>query len=638
MRISSLAAILQSVTTLAAIGCGEGASGVRPDAGSPRDGAADGRPDEGDGSRPGDGRGPDAGVGPSYPTPITERTAVRTHACRVGRDRTDHVPRQWSGREGIVTTRAGVTYLARLESIPPNTLFPGGPGPAQLVVSTLGTDGTLGPTSTLATGDEFGWLAVAPAGEGFNLLWTASTSLRLAGFSAQGNISRPARQIDVPGVGFNSRPRMAAGPDGGYAVAYGVVREGRPPEVHLFVMDAAGTILARPRRLGTGIAPYASLTVEIAASPEGYAVVWWGGDRDAGRIEFAKTDLRGQELVAARTISAPPPADVQIGGSVLFDPPTASILTIEDGYLAAWVERRRIGFSESGAWSITRVARLDWSGVVRGEPVPVRAPALEVDEVEPSMVRFGDTVALFVGQGIAHLSLWWLRARPPDRPAADRSTHPESGEQRRQRDQRWSAERRGASPSGRRGGRLVAADHFQPHLPHLGHGRVGHVCLRTDLGQVQVEQRSEHRAERRSVAGESGDQAGGRHGPTGITHDPRRGSGRRLIEAHPHAEGGELIGLERVAAAAAADGGKRHHQVPVRLPVDQAGGVSELVGGDEIPHFGVYRRELTDQDAVQEEHGGKSRREIDVRPGARVLGPLGDEGRDQRRRDGDAGR
>jgi hypothetical protein len=422
MRGSTIWMMSLLMPSLATLGCGEGDSGgVRPDAQS----APDARPlDSGPGPADADaapppspdagvdagadaqpdaaGGTPDTGPGLDDPTPITERMGASTHECRVARDRTDHSPRQWSGRQSIVTTAAGTAFLARLEGMSPDPMFPGYPGPVKLVVSSMATDGTLGASVTVseANPDTFGGLAAAPAGDGFRLLWSEGSSLRLAGFSAQGTISMAARTIEVPGIGLQSAPRIAAGADGGFGVVYAVRRQDQPAEVRFFTLDAAGTLRGAPRLIGTSASAFADPATAIAASADGYALLWRGPAGTAGRIEFASADLLGAERTAPKTISRPPPVNVMIGGGAGFDPATTALLPVEDGYLAAWVEMRMDPSSfSSGAWSIVRMARLTPTGVVQGMAAPLRAVTESFDEVEPALTPFGDLVAVTWGRG-----------------------------------------------------------------------------------------------------------------------------------------------------------------------------------------------------------------------------------------------
>jgi hypothetical protein len=335
-------------------------------------------------------------------TPLTHRARGNTHPSRVVRGRTDHSPRQWSGREALVTTRGGTAFLARLEGMSPDPMFPGIPGRASLLVSSLGTDGSFGPPVTVSSADPdtIGGVTLAASGDGFVAVWTEGSALRMAGFDAQGMLSAAAHTIDLPGIGPDSRPKIAVAPDGGFGLVYGVRTEGRPTDVQFVALDGSGRPRGGPRLLGTSASSFADPATAIAAGADGYAILWRGPSGTAGRIDFAKADLTGAERVAPRTISAPPPPLVMVGGASGFDPASTSIVPVEGGYLAAWTEARWDPSSfMSSAWSIVRLARLDSSGVVQGQAVSLRAPAVDFDEVEPSLVPFGNAVALFWGRG-----------------------------------------------------------------------------------------------------------------------------------------------------------------------------------------------------------------------------------------------
>jgi hypothetical protein len=352
--------------------------------------------------------GPDSGgsdggdAAASDPTPVTDRASSNTHRCQVMRGRTDHSPRQWSGRQALITTRGGTAYLARLESLSPNPMFPDLPGRGTLLVSSLGTDGSFGPPVTISSAepDTIGGVTLAASGNGFVAVWTEGAALRMAAFDAEGKLNAPAQTIAVPGIGLESRPKIAAAPDGGFGLVYGVHTEGRAPEVHFVALDGSGRPRSGARLLGTGVSSFADPATAIAADNDGYAILWRGPSGTAGRIEFAKADLTGVERIAPRTISTPPPPLVMVGGGAGFDPATTSIVPVEGGYLAAWTESRWDPNSfMSSAWSIVRLARLDPSGVVQGQAVPLRAPLIDFDEVEPSLVPFGNAVAVFWGRG-----------------------------------------------------------------------------------------------------------------------------------------------------------------------------------------------------------------------------------------------
>ena len=344
----------------------------------------------------------DGGPGPTDPadaTPITERpTLTITHQCRVDRGRTDHSPRQWSGRQSMVTTLGG-TFLGRLEATAPDPLLPLIPGRPRLLVSPLAPDGTFGQPVTVSSADPetMGGVTMVTTPTGFAGVWVEGGSLRLAGFDSQGALVTPARSLSLPGLSRDFRPMVAAGTDGGFGVVYRGLIEGQASEVRLVVLDASFAAKGPPRVLGTAAAPYADPGASIAAGAEGYAVLWRGPSGMVGQIEIALTDLSGTVIVPARPVSTPR-TGVTVGGTAGFDPTTTALLRTESGFLAAWTELRFDPEAMSGAWSIVRVARLSPYGLVEAS-APLRAPTADIDEVEPSLVEFGDAVAVLWARG-----------------------------------------------------------------------------------------------------------------------------------------------------------------------------------------------------------------------------------------------
>src|SRR6185436_18251059 len=80
--------------------------------------------------------------------------------------------------------------------------------------------------------------------------------------------------------------------------------------------------------------------------------------------------------------------------------PTNALVRAGDGFVAAWIEGRRGSFQEPGSGgSVVRLARLDGAGQRLGPPVSLRPYQAEVDEVEPTLVPFGEALAVLWGHG-----------------------------------------------------------------------------------------------------------------------------------------------------------------------------------------------------------------------------------------------
>src|SRR6185436_17309779 len=129
----------------------------------------------------------------------------------------------------------------------------------------------------------------------------------------------------------------------------------------------------------------------ITASAAGYGMAWRDPESPAGVIDYASADPAGAQVVARHRISAPTAAGVVAGGVANFEPPTTALLATRSGYLAAWTETLP-GRGDSGASAVVRLARLDGAGVRQGPAVAMRAPTKDIDEVEPTLLPYQDTV------------------------------------------------------------------------------------------------------------------------------------------------------------------------------------------------------------------------------------------------------
>jgi hypothetical protein len=375
---------------LSLAGCGSG--------GSPRDAGGD----TGMADRPGpDGGGgpdarPDDGAVPRDDNPIIDRPSAARYQCRIARDRTDHSPRNWGlVPPALVKTAQGKLFLARLETTG-DYLFNG--PPPQVTVSTLDVAGTFGTPTTipLANSLEGSAIAAAARGDGLLVLWVDDGKLRLAAFDAAGQIVLAARDV-LDHVDAGSNPALALGPDGNYGLAYAPQLSLGSREVRFAVLDANGTVKAAPRVMSGPGASFASPAPAIAATSYGYAMLWRDPSSMAGGIDFAAATVSGVEVVPRHRVSAAVELGLSVGGVGGFESPQSALLPNGDGYLAAWTEAKRSEFTASG--SVVRLARLDAEGNRLGEAASMRRFQYDVDEVEPTLVPFGDAVAVLWGHG-----------------------------------------------------------------------------------------------------------------------------------------------------------------------------------------------------------------------------------------------
>jgi len=380
-------------------GCGSsGAPGLdaAPDTGLP---GADGGPETG---------ASEGGVPRDDEPPITTRRSRGTYQCRIQRDRTDHRPRNWGLLPpALVTTTGGATFLGRLEStipsLPPSPSMPATP---QLLVSSFDLAGNFGAPAVVPVAEPMaaGAVSAAPRGDGFVIVWAESGTMRLAAFDSAGKLVLGPREVisDVPASADRYRagvdPRLAAGPDGGFGLVY--TPQGAPGsyELRFAVLDPDGGLRMPPRPLTVMPgANFAAPAPAIVATSGGYAFVWRDSSDPAGGIDFAAADARGAEVVAPHRISPPAGAGLVLGGVGAFEAPTNALVPAGDGFVAAWTEARRGDRRDAG--SVVRLARLDGAGNRLGAPVSLRAFQADIDDVEPTLVPFGDALAVLWGHG-----------------------------------------------------------------------------------------------------------------------------------------------------------------------------------------------------------------------------------------------
>jgi len=336
----------------------------------------------GGGADGGGGSGGGGGGGP-----VTERPSRATYTCSVARGVTDYTPRTWKSSPALVATRGGAAYLLRIESMPASPVIP---VLGEFVIGSLGADGMLGSTTVVpsATSQDVGLLAAIPHGDGFVALWAESGRLRFAAFDASGASAQAPKDV-ITGTDVIGPEQIAAGPDGGFGVVYMASADTNHHDLYFVALGPDGGVRGAPRRLdqtsgnfGYGVLPAPA----IAGGPSGYAMIWRNLVGPAGGIEFAKAGADGTETVARRRISVGTGATV-VGGSIGFESPVNALIEASGGYLAAWVE------TQSSSSTVV-LARLDASGVRVGPPAPLRRVVAGIEEVEPSLVPYGDAVAV----------------------------------------------------------------------------------------------------------------------------------------------------------------------------------------------------------------------------------------------------
>jgi hypothetical protein len=383
-QVTSMRARFFAFLLAGAILYGCGSTATNPDGAAPVDAALS------DATNPGEAGVPSAQA-------ITEQRSRGTYQCMIARDRTDHTPRTWSMVEPGLVNAAGKGFLARLESM---TSMPILPPPPQLVVSTFDVAGNFGPSTVLPAGDpsRIFEVAAAPRGDGLVVVWREGAKLRLSALDASGQLAIAPRDL-VDAADEGGTVRIAAGPDGGFAVMYTAQAMVGAREVRLLVLGADGSSRAAPRVLTAAPgSAYRQPAPALTATRTGYAMVWRDASAAEGGIDFATADGNGLEVVPRRRISDPGHAGLEVGGVAGFAPATTAVVSAAGGYVAAWTEVEA-GNEPRGASAVVRLARLDSTGGRVGPAPVMRATTVDIDEVEPTLVPYGDSIAVLWAHG-----------------------------------------------------------------------------------------------------------------------------------------------------------------------------------------------------------------------------------------------
>jgi hypothetical protein len=355
------------------------------------------------GGQPGDGPGREGGAIPNEES-ILGRPSRGTYRCQIQRGHTDHSPRNWGFVTPALVAAGGAAYLARVEGMT-QSFF--NPSDGKLLLSSLAGDGTFGPPVALSAvvPADVGSIAAAPAGEGFALVWVNGTRLRFAAFDSGGQPTTEPRDVlgDPKGL---IEPAIATGPDGGFGVAYAVQTAGNGRQVRFTVLDRDGTPRLPPRPLSTAPGlPFLNPGTAVAASRDGYAIIWRDPAAKTADLQFAAADASGKEMTAAHPIwTGPDPGVQQPGAGFFYEQVDTALIRAGDGYVAAWTENHPSPTLEDtianrGAYSVVRLARLDGSGALVGRPLALRAPAESFDEVEPTLMPYGEAIAVLWSRG-----------------------------------------------------------------------------------------------------------------------------------------------------------------------------------------------------------------------------------------------
>ena len=243
--------------------------------------------------------------------------------------------------------------------------------------------------------ETLGSVAVAPRRPASRGVGGGGT-LRLAGFDAQGALTAPRARSPCPASRATPARGWPSAPTAASAWSTAPSVEGQPTEVRCVAVDAAGGGRAPARKVGTAAAAYADPGATIAAAPT--ATPCSGAAPRHGRPDRVRAGRS-----AGRRGGRPPPC---LGAPPRRDGRRHRRLRSHH-HRAAAGRGRLPGGLDRGAREPEFMSppgrSSGWPGCRRrggGGPGPaLRAPAADIDEVEPSLVRFGDAVAVLWGRG-----------------------------------------------------------------------------------------------------------------------------------------------------------------------------------------------------------------------------------------------
>jgi hypothetical protein len=322
--------------------------------------------------------------------PILLRPSLDRYRCETSRGRTELRPRFWgSSGHALASTAAGRAFVARVESMPAS---PFEPAPASFLVSPVAADGTIGAGSSPSSGaaDAISDPALAQDGDGLALAWVEAERLMFARLDGDG-VRRAAPEVLVEQLDvFGTAPRVAAG-SAGFGVVYGRGQSSGAPELWFVGVDAAGRRRAAPVRLERDESTFIDPAAAIVADGDGYAIVWRTPVSGRAEIAFQRLDASGAARGTKRILTTSA-TDETVGGGAGFDRARLALLPTRGGFVAAWTSLRSSGAGFEGVSVAVMLARLGPDGALVGEPAPLRAGELDVDEVEPGLTAFADGV------------------------------------------------------------------------------------------------------------------------------------------------------------------------------------------------------------------------------------------------------
>jgi hypothetical protein len=376
--------LLSALLLVACDGADPGPTDSGPDGGT--DGGTDGGSDAGSDS--GSDAGSDSGTNDSgseldagEPTPILERTPAATYTCTVARDMiAAELAGEYGVRPATAVTPSGAFFSAR------TTIEP------SLLIAPVDPNGTVGaPLIRIeAQSSDLHRPSLVADVDGFAVAWIEDNRVRFARYDAAGaEVVAPRVVGTAPTLPINAVELARA--DGGFGISFielGFDRSLRAA-VHFIGVDTAGAV--------TGEATLENIQNDvqffggrIAGFGSEYAVLYERTGATFGEIFFATIDQAG-------TIAGPTRIQRFEGrGAFSYVSPSLSMERFDGSWILVWVEDF---YSEEDLHSVLRLARVDDDGNVLTPPTLLRRAELDIDEVEPRLLRFNGMIALLWSRG-----------------------------------------------------------------------------------------------------------------------------------------------------------------------------------------------------------------------------------------------
>jgi hypothetical protein len=336
-----------------------------------------------------------ADLGPISSDPILERTPDLQYDCAPQLSVTRQVNRGWSGNYGQtydLVEYAGDAVLGRIEFMGD----PFNPTSTEALISTMASDGTLGTAVEIEVPmpEMVESVAMASVEDGVLFAYVDPSGAYIAKIS--GTTAEPPKPVLTPG-GVPTRVKIATGGERG-AILLAVRGADERISYLLQTIDTTGAPTGQSYEVARGARPYLDPGAAIVATSNGWAVAWRNTVTDAGEIYFRLFASNGMPAAEEKKIFEG--EENQVGNSVGFDQSTIALLALGDDLLVGWVESQPGDYqTNSGAYAMVALAKVDADGDKIGEHALLQAPELEFNHVEPELFRYEDQVALTWSKG-----------------------------------------------------------------------------------------------------------------------------------------------------------------------------------------------------------------------------------------------